>query len=90
MFSYVTSQYMESLSETEIIESDVIKGILDIAEAELKPTQTAVMNKRFTMIAAILPVIENKAERIEHIKAAAKRYGVSIVTIRRTGDNRLG
>lgn len=73
---------MESLSETEIIDSDVIKGILDIAEAELEPSQTTVINKRFTMIAAILPVIENKAERIEHIKEAAKRYGVSIVTIR--------
>ena len=73
---------MESLSETEIIDSDVIKGILAIAEAELEPSQTTVMNKRFTMIAAILPVIENKAERIEHIKEAAKRYGVSIVTIR--------
>lgn len=73
---------MESLSETEIIDSDVIKGILAIAEAELETSQTAIMNKRFTMIAAILPVIENKAERIEQIKAAAKRYGVSIVTIR--------
>ena len=73
---------MESLSETEIIDSDVIKGILAIAEAELETSQTTVMNKRFTMIAAILPVIENKAERIEHIKEAAKRYGVSIVTIR--------
>ena len=73
---------MESLSETEIIDSDVIKGILAIAEAELETSQTAIMNKRFTMIAAILPVIENKAERIEHIKEAAKRYGVSIVTIR--------
>ena len=73
---------MESLSETEIIDSDVIKGILAIAEAELETSQTAIMNKRFTMIAAILPVIENKAERIEQIKTAAKRYGVSIVTIR--------
>ncbi len=73
---------MESLSETEIIDSDVIKGILAIAEAELETSHTAIMNKRFTMIAAILPVIENKQKRIEQIKAAAKRYGVSIVTIR--------
>ena len=79
---WTDKKLMESLSETEIIDSDVIKGILDIAEAELEPSQTTVMNKRFTMIAAILPVIENKAERIEHIKEAAKRYGVSIVTIR--------
>lgn len=60
----------------------MIKGIIAIAETELETSQTAVMNKRFTMIAAVLPVIENKAERIEHIKEAAKRYGVSIVTIR--------
>ena len=73
---------MESLSETEIIDSDVIKGILAITEAELKPAQTAIMNKRFTMIAAILPVIENKQKRAEQMKTAAKRYGVSIVTIR--------
>ena len=73
---------MESLSETEIIDSDVIKGILAIAEAELETSQTAIMNKRFTMIAAILPVIENKQKRAEQMKAAAKRYGVSIVTIR--------
>lgn len=79
---WTDKKLMESLSETEIIDSDVIKGILDIAEAELEPSQTTVINKRFTMIAAILPVIENKAERIEHIKEAAKRYGVSIVTIR--------
>ena len=79
---WTDKKLMESLSETEIIDSDVIKGILAIAEAELEPSQTTVMNKRFTMIAAILPVIENKAERIEHIKEAAKRYGVSIVTIR--------
>lgn len=73
---------MESLSETEIIDSDVIKGILAIAEVELETSQTAIMNKRFTMIAAILPVIENKQKRAEQMKAAAKRYGVSIVTIR--------
>ena len=73
---------MESLSETEIIDSDVIKGILAIAEAELETSQTAIMNKRFTMIAAILPVIENKQKRAEQMKTAAKRYGVSIVTIR--------
>lgn len=73
---------MESLSETEIIDSDVIKGILAIVEAELETSQTAIMNKRFTMIAAILPVIENKQKRAEQMKAAAKRYGVSIVTIR--------
>ena len=79
---WTDKKLMESLSETEIIDSDVIKGILDIAEAELEPSQTTVINKRFTMNAAILPVIENKAERIEHIKEAAKRYGVSIVTIR--------
>ena len=79
---WTDKKLMESLSETEIIDSDVIKGILAIAEAELETSQTAIMNKRFTMIAAILPVIENKAERIEQIKAAAKRYGVSIVTIR--------
>lgn len=60
----------------------MIKEILAIAETELETSQTAVMNKRFTMIAAVLPVIKNKAERIEHIKEAAKRYGVSIVTIR--------
>ena len=79
---WTDKKLMESLSETEIIDSDVIKGILAIAEVELETSQTAIMNKRFTMIAAILPVIENKAERIEHIKEAAKRYGVSIVTIR--------
>lgn len=79
---WTDKQFMESLSETEIIDSDVIKGILAIAEVELETSQTAIMNKRFTMIAAILPVIENKAERIEQIKTAAKRYGVSIVTIR--------
>ena len=79
---WTDKKFMESLSETEIIDSDVIKGILAIAEAELETSQTAIMNKRFTMIAAILPVIENKAERIEQIKTAAKRYGVSIVTIR--------
>ena len=79
---WTDKKLMESLSETEIIDSDVIKGILAIAEAELETSHTAIMNKRFTMIAAILPVIENKAERIEHIKEAAKRYGVSIVTIR--------
>ena len=73
---------MESLSETEIIDSDVIKGILAIAEAELEPSQTVMMNKRFTMIAAILPVIENKQKRAEQMKTAANRYGVSIVTIR--------
>ena len=58
---------MESLSETEIIDSNVIKGILAIAEAELETSHTAIMNKRFTMIAAILPVIENKQKRIEQI-----------------------
>ena len=79
---WTDKQFMESLSETEIIDSDVIKGILAIAEAELETSHTAIMNKRFTMIAAILPVIENKQKRIEQIKAAAKRYGVSIVTIR--------
>ena len=79
---WTDKKLMESLSETEIIDSDVIKGILAIAEAELETSHTAIMNKRFTMIAAILPVIENKQKRIEQIKAAAKRYGVSIVTIR--------
>lgn len=79
---WTDKKLMESLSETEIIGSDVIKGILAIAEAELELSQTTVMNKRFTMIAAILPVIENKQKRAEQMKAAAKRYGVSIVTIR--------
>lgn len=79
---WTDKKFMESLSETEIIDSDVIKGILAIAEAELESSQTTVMNKRFTMIAAILPVIENKQKRSEQMKAAAKRYGVSIVTIR--------
>lgn len=79
---WTDKKLMESLSETEIIDSDVIKGILAIAKAELEPSQTTVMNKRFTMIAAILPVIENKQKRAEQMKAAAKRYGVSIVTIR--------
>lgn len=79
---WTDKQFMESLSETEIIDSDVIKGILAIAEVELETSQTAIMNKRFTMIAAILPVIENKQKRAEQMKAAAKRYGVSIVTIR--------
>ena len=79
---WIDKKLVESLSETEIIDSDVIKGILAIAEAELEPSQTTVMNKRFTMIAAILPVIENKQKRAEQMKAAAKRYGVSIVTIR--------
>lgn len=79
---WINNDALDDLPETEIIASDVIKGILSIEEAELNPAQTAVINKRFTMIADILPVIENKAERVEQIKAAAKRYGVSIVTIR--------
>lgn len=79
---WTDKKLMESLSETEIIDSDVIKGILAIAEAELEPSQTVMMNKRFTMIAAILPVIENKQKRAEQMKTAANRYGVSIVTIR--------
>ena len=79
---WINNDAFDDLPETEIIASDVIKGILSIEEAELNPAQTAVINKRFTMIADILPVIENKAERAEQIKAAAKRFGVSIVTIR--------
>ena len=79
---WTDKKLMESLSETEIIDSDVIKGILAIAEAELESSQTVMMNKRFTMIAAILPVIENKQKRAEQMKEATKRYGVSIVTIR--------
>ena len=79
---WTDKKIMESLSETEIIDSDVIKGILAIAEAELESSQTVMMNKRFTMIAAILPVIENKQKRAEQMKEATKRYGVSIVTIR--------
>lgn len=44
---WTDKKLMESLSETEIIDSDVIKGILAIAEAELEPSQTTVMNKRW-------------------------------------------
>lgn len=79
---WIFHKEMKSLSETEIIDSDVIKGILAIGKEELETSLTAVMNKRFTMISSILPVIENKQNRAEQIKAAAKRYGVSIVTIR--------
>lgn len=81
---WINNEVFDDLPETEIIASDVIKGILSIEEAELNPAQTAVINKRFTMIADILPVIENKLERAEQIKAAAKRFGVSIVTIRKS------
>lgn len=79
---WINNDALDDLPETEIIASNVIKGILSIEESELNSAQTAVINKRFTMIADILPVIENKAERAEQIKAAAKRSGVSIVTIR--------
>lgn len=73
---WINNDAFDDLPETEIIASDVIKGILSIEEAELNPAQIAVINKRFTMIADILPVIENKPERAEQIKATAKRFGV--------------
>lgn len=79
---WINNDVLDDLPETEIIASDVIKEILAIAEAEIEPSLMAVMNKRFTMISSILPVIENKQNRAEQIRAAAKRYGVSIVTIR--------
>lgn len=79
---WINKNQLINLSEAEILKCDVIKDILAIADTELEPSKATVMNKRFTMIAAILPAIENKAERSEQIKVAAKRYGVSIVTIR--------
>ena len=79
---WINNDALDDLPETEIIASDVIKGILAITEAELKPAQTAIINRRFTMIADILPVIGNKTERIRAIKEIADKYGLSIVTIR--------
>lgn len=47
---WINNDAFDDLPETEIIASDVIKGILAITESELNPTQTAVINKRISSI----------------------------------------
>lgn len=44
---------------------------------------TAIANQRFTMIANILPVIDDERARGKEITRAALEYGVSKPTIRR-------
>ena len=69
----------EITTEEELLEET---GVVLLEEQDLKPKQKCVAHEKFTVIAGILPFLEDDNMRATVIKKVAEQKGISVQTVR--------